>query len=39
MCWTTLTRYFDDEHLEVDNLISERALRGGVIGRRDLFHH
>lgn len=33
--WPALTRYLDHGHLEIDNLIAERALRGVAIGRRN----
>lgn len=33
--WPALTRYLDRGHLEIDNLIAERALRGVAIGRRN----
>lgn len=35
--WKTLTRYCDDERLEIDNLPVERALRGVATGRRTTF--
>ena len=33
--WTALTRFLDDGHLEIDNNIAERSLRGIAIGRRN----
>jgi Transposase IS66 family len=33
--WVALTRYIDDGRLEIDNLITERAIRGVAIGRRN----
>jgi transposase len=35
--WQALTCYLDDERLEIDNLVAERALRGVAIGRRNWF--
>lgn len=33
--WPALTRYLEDGHLEIDNGIAERALRGVAVGRRN----
>jgi len=33
--WTALTRYRDDGHLEIDNNIAERAIRGVALGRKN----
>ena len=33
--WTALTRYRDDGHLEIDNNIAERAIRGIALGRKN----
>lgn len=34
--WPALCRFLDDERLEIDNSIAERALRGVAVGRRNL---
>jgi hypothetical protein len=33
--WTALTRYLDDGDLRIDNNLSENALRGVVVGRKN----
>ena len=34
-CWTALTRYRDDGHIEIDNNAAERSLRAVALGRKN----
>lgn len=33
--WPAMVRYVDDGHIEIDNSVAERSLRGVAVGRRN----